>query len=96
MACPIGNKTVPAGYAPDSRTPNKFYKPMTISTAMLTAKARCINEGADLPNLDTQGEFEVIRDYESLLNIDLNINPWIILIITLHFQVIWLIYGLIC
>lgn len=65
LTCPTGSKAVPPGFVGDPRTPNKFYKPVTTGRKFFVAKAMCRYEGADLPNLDTQAEYEVIRDFES-------------------------------
>ena len=68
LNCPIGNKTVPHDFIADLRTPNKFYRLTKLKRTFYHAKKVCNSFGADLPNLDTKAEFDVIVDYEGRLN----------------------------
>ena len=64
-SCPTGSRVVPAGFSNDARTPNKFYQLVDTKMTFAAAKKHCQSLGADLPNLDSEEEFNIIEEFES-------------------------------
>ena len=64
-SCPTSSRVVPAGFSDDARTPSKFYQVANTRMTFAAAKEHCQTLGADLPNLDSEEEFNIIKEFES-------------------------------